>query len=175
MNTLDNSNVPMPRVEPSEISAGDTVQFVIHQDDFPASNGWTMIWSLRAEDASLDAESTSEGNAHMFTLAAAQTAELEPGPYQYGLYFVSTDGQGNPVRFTYRIGRLDVRPDLQTMSVTATDPRSWAERMLEAVQNVIEGKIPDDVESYTIAGRSVNTIKSTDLMKWRDYFQRLVD
>jgi hypothetical protein len=164
----------MPQAEPSEISAGDTVEFVIMEDDFPATNGWSMLWSLRSPDDKIDVPSVPDGNNHTFTLLSTLSADLEAGPFAYGLYFIGTDGNGNPTRFTYRLGRIDVKPDLQTLDVTQTDPRSWAEQMLALIKNVIAGRIPADVESYQIAGRSVTSMRSADLIKWHDYFSRLV-
>jgi hypothetical protein len=53
----------------------------------------------------------------------------------------------------------------------ASDRRSHAEIMVAKIESIMSGKADSDVESYTIAGRSISKMSPSDLMKWRDYYK----
>ena len=44
-------------------------------------------------------------------------------------------------------------------------------KMFDAIKTVIEGRVPADVESYSIAGRSITKMSSAELLKWYHFYK----
>lgn len=66
---------------------------------------------------------------------------------------------------------VGINPDTTT---TAQDFRSHAERMLDAIERVMEGRAGSDLHAYQIAGMSITKMMPRDLMGWRDYYRSQV-
>ena len=90
------------------------------------------------------------------------------GSYRYEQY---TD-DGDVVRF----GSFEVRQSLADAPGTY-DPRSYAEKTLEAIDAKIAGRVLTLEQSHiTIGDRSLQYINSIhELEQWRAFYQRLVD
>jgi hypothetical protein len=56
-------------------------------------------------------------------------------------------------------------------AVDPSDTRSHAQRTLDAIEAVIEGRATDAVQSYTIGGRQINKMGADDLIRWRNYYR----
>ncbi len=54
------------------------------------------------------------------------------------------------------------------------DTRSHSEKVLEAIEALIEGRATKDVASYSIAGRSLTRLSPDELVKWRAVYRREV-
>jgi len=50
--------------------------------------------------------------------------------------------------------------------------REHVKKMLQAIENLLEGKITQDVQSYSIEGRSLTKLSTTELLAMRDYYRR---
>lgn len=70
---------------------------------------------------------------------------------------------------TVESGLIVVAPD-----AAAQDTRSHAVKTLEAIESLIEGRATKDVNSYTIAGRSLTRMSADELVKWRSYYRNEV-
>lgn len=51
------------------------------------------------------------------------------------------------------------------------DVRSHAERMLSAIEALLEGRATKDVNSYAIAGRSLSRMTLDELERWRSHYR----
>lgn len=91
-----------------------------------------------------------------------------PGQYSYQ----QADADGNVVGF----GRFTVQQNLATAQ-DGFDPRSDAEKALEALDAKIAGRILTvEQRQITIGDRSITYINSIqELEKWRNYYQQLVN
>jgi hypothetical protein len=96
------------------------------------------------------------------------TAPSAPGKYSYQ----QTDADGNVVGF----GRFPVEQNLATAPANF-DPRSDAEKTLEAIDAKIAGRVLTLEQSQiTIGDRSITYINSIrELERWRDYYQQIVN
>lgn len=96
------------------------------------------------------------------------TAPEAPGQYSYQ----QADTDGNVVGF----GRFTVQQNLAT-APDGFDPRSDAEKTLEAIDAKIAGRVLTLEQSQiTIGDRSITYINSIkELERWRDYFQAIVN
>ena len=63
-----------PTKEPLEIRAGDTVTWKKSVDDYRASDGWTLKYSLRGNGETIDITSTASDDAHLVSETAATSA-----------------------------------------------------------------------------------------------------
>jgi hypothetical protein len=90
----------------------------------------------------------------------------------YGLAVDTTDADGNVLGF----GRFPVQQNLAT-APASYDPRSDAEKTLEAIEAKIAGRVLTLEQSQiTIGDRSITYINSiNELERWRDHFQAIVN
>ena len=150
---------------PSAIHAGDTLLLNISQDDYPAPD-WTVTFSFRcAGGSTIDLSASDNGADHLFSVAAATTSAWVPGLYK-GVGR-ATDGTSY---VTFWKGTLEVLPDLSTQPDNY-DTRTHAEKCLDAIEAVLEGKASKDILSTVIAGQSISRLTPQQLMEWRAYYR----
>lgn len=53
------------------------------------------------------------------------------------------------------------------------DDRSKVQQTFEALEDFILGKTSKDVQEYTIAGRTLKSYDTQDIIRWRNYYQHL--
>lgn len=105
---------------------------------------------------------TVEGGFFVFS------APTTPGQFSYQ----QADADGNVLGF----GRFTVAQNLAT-APASYDPRSDAEKTLEAIDAKIAGRVLTLEQSQiTIGDRSITYINSIrELERWRDYYQAIVN
>lgn len=131
---------------------------------FPAvRNAVQMAFKLLSA-TSTAAVIVTERDGDFFVFSAPET----PGNYSYQ----QTDATGNVLGF----GRFPVQQNLAT-APDGYDPRSDAEKALEAIEAKIAGRILTlEQKQITIGDRSITYINSiNELERWRDYYKRIVD
>lgn len=131
---------------------------------FPAvRNATQMAYKLLSATSSATAIVTEqEGGFFVFT------APTTPGQFSYQ----QADADGNVLGF----GRFTVAQNLAT-APASYDPRSDAEKTLEAIDAKIAGRVLTLEQSQiTIGDRSITYINSIrELERWRDYYQQIVN
>lgn len=150
---------------PSSLTAGDTVEFELGDLSvgFPAST-FTLSMAARRNggtgtgDDSIAVAFTADGDVHVGTLA---TAGKTAGDWSWSIKATNAG-----VTQTVARGTLVLLPDPST-----SDARSHAERMLAAIESLLEGRATKDVASYAIAGRSLTRMTVDELMKWRSQYR----
>ena len=131
---------------------------------FPAASGAVQMAFklLSAQSGASTVVTTLDGGFFVF-----------PAPAATGNYsFQQTNAAGDVVQF----GRFPVQQNLATASADY-DPRSYAEKALEAIEAKIEGRILTlEQKQITIGDRSITYINSIqELEFWKDHYQRIVD
>ncbi len=150
---------------PETIADGTTVAYTKTVADYPATDGWTLTLEIAGEKL-LSVEADANGGDYDVTISAEQSATLTAGTY----YFAEKVEKAGEV---HRVGsgRVTVEPNLAT--ALAGDLQSPNERMLKALNAVIESRlgtstgVPKDVESYAIDGIAVTKIPLERLMTLR--------
>ena len=116
-------------------------------------------------------------------LSATSSASTIVTTAENGFFIFSAPAVGN---YTYQqmdadgnvlgYGRFPVQQNLATAPANY-DPRSDAEKALEAIEAKIEGRILTvEQKQITIGDRSITYVNSiTELERWRDYYKRIVD
>lgn len=153
----------IPTREPLQLNAGDTWRWTRTLDDYPASQGWTLSYTLINAAAKITINASASGNDHAVLVAANTTGGYAPGAYEWRAR-VSKAGEV----YTVGEGRITVR---NALAASTLDTRSHARKTLEAVESVIEGRAGSAVLEYQIAGRSLKHIPIADLLVLRDKYR----
>lgn len=150
---------------PKSTTAGTTLALSLALTAYPAPD-WSAALILRGVQ-SIDLVSQPDGKLHTFTSAADVTATWKPGDYWYSLRV--TDGAEV---HEVETGTLTVDPDLA--AVSEFDGRTHAERTLQAIEAVIEGRASKDQDSYRINNRELRRTPISQLLKLRDIYRQEV-
>lgn len=164
----------IPVGELTSARAGDSWIWKQSFPEYPVSEGWALAYTFKGpgELATLTAEVTNDGSAtYTVTIPAARTASLDKGTYQWA---ATMTGSGTYAgrRDTVSSGVIDVLADLPV--VDASTVLSPDERLLNAIDDVIYGRVTDDVEEVTIAGRSIKKIPIAELLSLKSKLERRV-
>ena len=141
-------------------------------DDYPADEVWVLYFELRAEaatGAAITFNSTADGKHHYFSIAKDTTVVWMPGWYK-GQAYVDNGTQ----RFYVWEGRIEIKTDHSTQAGTF-DTRTSAQKCVDAINAVLEGKATRDVLNFTVAGQTVARMTFKELIAAKDYFQSVVD
>ena len=156
---------PVPSSEPYAITAGDFWTWTKSLSDYPATS-YTLTYALNKSDAHIDITASASGTDHLVEVAAATTADYDPGVYHWHSY--ATDGDGK--RYKVLEGTIEVLTDFATQA-DGHDARTHAQKTLDALEAVILGKASKDQASYSIAGRSLSRMSPAELIEWRDRYR----
>jgi hypothetical protein len=150
---------------PASTYVGDTLLFKVTDGNFPA-DAWTLEYHFRSNEGSaITLTGTTSGTSHLFSIAPATTATWVAGDYS-GIGR-AIDAQSGKITFWQ--GRLSILPEL-AVQAAEYDSRSWAQRCLDKINAVIEGKAGRDVLNSTIAGQSIGRMSPEQLFAMRDRF-----
>ena len=130
-------SLPIPTTEPTTLRAGDT--WTWRRDDladFPAPT-WTLTYCFRNATQFFDVVAEADGSAHAVAVAAAASAARVPGWYDWTAF--AADGVN---RHQVGAGRIELLPNVATAAVH--DGRSFARRMLDAIEAALESRAGTD-------------------------------
>lgn len=153
----------MADILPNRINAGLTLDLAVTLTAYPAPD-WELVILLRGP-GSIDLAAIPDGRQHRISVDAETTAEWEPGDY----WFSARAIRGGQV-VQVDEGTVTVTPDLATQGA-GYDGRRHAEKVLAAIEAVIEGRATQDQQSYTINNRSLQRTPIADLLKLRDRYR----
>lgn len=163
------------------IVAGDTLEFATSVPDYPAT-AWTLTHVLRgrAASAALDAltlTAAANGTDYLTTVTAATTAGWAAGDYT--IVAQVTAGLARHTLDAVALSNGTLRSNIITILANpsdgdAFDDRSHAQRTLDALEAMIEGRASKAQERYTIRDREVWMLAPSELIKWRSYYRSIV-
>jgi hypothetical protein len=148
---------------PSLITAGVTFRVSLVLPVYPAP-AWSVSLVLRGPGA-IDLAAVGVLETHTFEALPAVTSAWVPGAYWYEVR--ATDGAD-----VSRVeeGQTNILADL-SVAQAGFDGRSHVQRVLDAIEAVIEGRASVDQESYSINNRSLSRTPISDLLKLRDRYR----
>lgn len=143
---------------PGSLPAGDSIAFSL---DFSSDYaGWTGSAVLGATEGTVSISGTTAS----VSFDSSDTEDLTPG--RYTLAVALSNGSQRRTIASYSI---QVTPNLiDATEGEATD--SHASKMLAAIEAVLEGRVPKDVESYSIDGTTINKIPIERLIALRKQY-----
>lgn len=153
----------IPSSIPQQLRAGDTVRWRRELSDYPADDGWVLKYTLVGATQIYNATAGIDGSAHLVTLAASVTAAYAPGEYRVQEYVTKGDE-----RYTLSAVSVRVLPDLS--SATASDQRTHARKMLDAIEAWLESKAPT-AAAVEVNGRKLQNYPLPELLALRDRYR----
>ncbi len=152
-----------------QITAGDTLDFTTVTADYPASDGWVLVYKLipRTAGTVYTLTSTADGDDHRIQATAATTAAWTAGTYSWAAY--ATLGTES---YTLETGVTQVLPNPRT--ATTLDTRTSAAVALDNVVATLQGRATSAVLEYEIAGRRLKYLSPADLIKLKSHLEREV-
>jgi hypothetical protein len=99
--------------------------------------------------------------------ASVDTKDWKPGVYEVAVWTVN-----NGATVVLLKTRLTIVADAST-SATSHDPRTNAEKIVEAIDARLAGNNDPTWASYTINGRSITQITPSELIKLRSYYLQI--
>ena len=152
--------------EPTEIRAGTFVQW--KRADLADTYDPTLYelkYVFRDREGgshTFSVTATDSGGDFLIQIPTATSADYKDGEYNWDAEIRRLSDSEIVV---VESGRLTVTVDID---VNASDNRSKAEKMLEQVEDLLQGKFVNDVASYSIAGRSLTKMSIDQLLDARN-------
>lgn len=150
------------QIEPKELQAGNTLRFDKILADYPASEGWVVTYVLRSRLQAVDAitiTTTANEDTHEVNVPAATTANWTPGDYTMVGYVTLS-----PDRYEVFRQQFKILPDIANTELPY-DGRSYYERVLQQVRDVIENGVIREVIRYSFNGVSTEVVTMNDAFK----------
>ncbi len=154
-----------PDGEPTELVAGDSWRWRISDvTDYPQSEGWALKYELLGDSKlSITPTYQTSGDDDQHWLVAEATTDTEditPGDYQL---FARMVGSGTYNGREETILQVNVKVLQDPRTAGTGDYQSHWERRKLVVEAALEGRLTKDMESYSIAGRSITKISYREL------------
>lgn len=148
---------------PTLITAGLSLRTDVIATDYPAPE-WELVAILRGP-AQIDLTSVAHGSTHQFIETATTTAGWIAGRYAVSIRAILNDDV-----YEVEAGDLKVSADLSTVT-DVHDSRDHAQKTLDAIEAVIEGRASKDQDSYKINGRELVRTNIADLLALRKTYK----
>ncbi len=149
--------------EPIEFSAGDTLQFTRTLHQYPASQGWSLLYELRGGTQALSFTSTASGDSHSIYVAPATTATWTPGDYVLTGY--ATNGTD---RHQIYYGDLPLHENKVTAPGNAPE-LTFAQKMIAQIEATLLAKA-DDLSSASLGETRFTFLTPEELRKEHGYW-----
>lgn len=154
---------------PSTIKSGDTLKFNDKYTSYP-SPVWDITYTIISADNKYTLTGIADGTSGFdFTVPHTVTSTYSAGNYSYTAHVTN---EATNERYEVASGTLVITPDLSTLNTY--DGRIAAQKILEAVDAILENRATVEQESYTIAGRSLKKRSLTELLALREHMKREV-
>ena len=153
---------------PSKLTAGESVSWSVTLDDFPASDGWGVTYTLVKSDTRIQIVSTADGISHLIEIPYTTTADYEAGEYRYQAH-VSNDVE----RYQVADGIIKILPDFATKT-TGHDARTWVEIAIDALEAAIEGRASKTQLQQSINGIQVQHLSLNDQLTALSRLKRIL-
>jgi len=160
------SSTDIPLVEPTEVTAGDTIQWRREDltEHYPAST-WTLTYYAYGLPGKFNVVATADGDEFAIEVTATASQAWQEGDYTVKGY-VTKDAQ----RFEVYSGRLTVAANPVAIP-EQFDDRSFAKKSLDAIESMLAGRAGRADRSYQIAGRSLEHFSLKELQDARARFK----
>ena len=143
---------------PTRLLAGDSYTITLTYADYPASAGWALRYAVAGVDVKTWT-SAADGDAHVLTLTAAETAGLIAGTYNYQLRAVLGD-----TAETVERGLLAIEADLAAVAPGAS--ANYWEGLKRDAETALTALVAGGaVQMVTILGRQTMFRSPDDLLR----------
>jgi len=165
-NIFDAANAP--ETEPLEIVAGDFVQWKDTSlvTDYPVAQ-YSLVYTARSVNGNEEFKvtATTAGGFYLLTVLSATTAAITPGAYRWQKEIIKASNSQSAI---IKRGEFKIIADLD---ISGVDIRSHAELMVTKIESVLSGKADSDIQSYSVAGRSLTKMSFQELIDARNFYK----
>lgn len=140
---------------PSLFYAGASASWSESLTDYPAP-AWVLTLTMISAGHKITVVGTASGAAHAFAVDAVVSADYVPGKYKWQL----SAAAGAAVVV---VGSGSATVAASFAGVESLDGRTHAEKMVEALQAVLENRGTQDYVGLTVAGRSIQKMSLAEL------------
>lgn len=157
----------IPLTEPTEFFPGDTLAWKRQDlsDDYPASNGWSLIYYFRGPEGKFDITASADGDNFSVSVLPATTTTYKSGDYIWS----AKVALGSNV-YSIDAGACTVKVDLATKGA-GYDPRSHVKKVLDALEAALVKKASKDQLETDIDGVSIKRMAPEELRAWRKEYR----
>lgn len=144
------------KINVNSFFAGDTISANIVSTDYNSKDYKLVLIAINAKNSySFDTVANENGS---FDLSIISDISKDLVPSNYRLFFVI-----NKDEFVKQIDGplLEIKPNI--IDSTVLDLRSEAQKRLEVIRDLLDGRLVDGVNNFSINGRSVTLMSMTDL------------
>lgn len=153
---------------PAKFVAGDTFSLVLTLSEFQAP-AWNTVLYLNAHGLpTITLAGSDYGTQHLFLLSGGTTGSWPPATYSW---VVRADNGGT--QLIAASGKITVLANPATLTASS-DVRSHARKTLDVLQALIEGRVVNGIENYSIDGRQIAKTPLKDLIALRDRYAGMV-
>lgn len=163
---------------PARLVAGDFLTWERPLSEFPAADGWDLLYALSTPTTAIQLNDTVAGvsiadggaGSWVVEIEASVTAAWAVSGYGYQEYVQKAGGAER--RTLVPAGRLEV---VANLAAGAADLRSHARTMVEALEAYFEGKATQqqlDVLSYSIASRSMQRRDFDEMNRILEHYRK---
>jgi len=167
-NQFDSSNYPT--TEPETIIAGARTAWRVPIVDTYPPDEYFLTYRLRREDSGdeIILSAIASADDYIIEIASATSASYTTGIYRFYQFITRTS---DSERVLLKSGTLEILPDPTT---STADIRTHAEIMVAKIKSLLEGRADSDINEYTIENRQIVKMKSEELVRWYQFYNRLV-
>ena len=163
--------VTIPSIEPSKITAGDTLKFTKNLPDYLPADSWVLSYALVKDGLTISiAASDNSDGTHLVNVSAATTAAYKAGTYKWQSYVTKTTD-----RYSIGSGTIEVVDDFAASN--GLDARAHCKIVLDALEATIQNKATKDQSGYSIsfgeggASRSISRLSFGELLDARKLYR----
>ena len=150
---------------PQKLSSGDT--FVFEFQHVLYGEGWTANM-VAIGPTKINITATFSEGVFTFSETPTMTATWLAGEYKASIYMLRGDGE----RHTILTRPLVILPNLETIT---GDPRSHVQKVLDAINAVLEERATTDQENMSLNGRTLARTPIGDLLTLKQFYMRESD
>jgi len=150
---------------PEKIYAGDKIEWTDSLSDYPASNGYTLIYILNGMNNRIQIESTNDGDNYKFEISSNITKNWVAGWYKWQAVI-----KYNGERATISTGKIEIIENLELAS--GTDGRSIWQVAIDNLEEVIKKKSTEGYETISVITPS-GTSRQIGKMSWSEILSAL--
>jgi hypothetical protein len=149
---------------PSQIIAGDTAEWLLSFQDYPASS-WALSFVLVKTGVKISFSALTGGDDYIVTVPKAITSAWVAGEYAYQAVVTSATQ-----RFVVETGVIEVFADF-AQATAGVDARSDNKIMVDLLTAVLKARASNPVVEYTIANRHLRNKTDKEIRDELDYWE----
>jgi len=150
---------------PPSLVINNSVSWKVSLSDFPATT-WTLTYALVNTANQETIVASADGTDHLVEIPVATSAGYTAGEYNYQAFV----DDGADERYKVGEGEIEIVTDYEA-ATSGYDARSWVKKTLDAIEDVITGKVSQDRASYSVHGRSLSSYTWDEILQLYDDFK----